>query len=172
LLDSYWVQHQVTITDDDTPVSVQDKSSIVASTPTQAAAVTEGEAAIASYSLDSPLAAAATVNVSAPGWFAMAGEDYNLASLQYRTQKSGHWSDWALVADGSDVSLAAGTAGLELKVDTFDDGVAESLETLTFVVRQTTWDSALEHSWWISQSIALEDAVTPPVMQALVLVGI
>jgi uncharacterized delta-60 repeat protein len=175
LRDSYWVSHQATIIDNDTPAAPLVRSTIQVSTPAQAGSVNEGQAAIASYSLTAPLAAAAAVNVSAPGWNAAAGEDYDLSSLQYRTQLSGAaWSDWVSVADGSNVTLAAGTVGLELKVDTLNDGVTESPEGLSFVVRQIAWDGPLEKSGWVSQSITITDAVDngePPALSVLMAQG-
>jgi hypothetical protein len=120
------------------------------------------------------LAASATINVSVPGWYAQAGSDYNLGSLQMRTQDAlGHWSTWAGMADSSDAVLTTGTLGFELRIDTINDGVQEMPETIAFVVRQTEWDSALENSWWVSQNITIEDVPVALLddSEALTLVG-
>jgi hypothetical protein len=167
--DSWWVPSLVNITDTASGGSTSTPVPAVVMTTnnTTVQNVTEGSAAVATYSLSAALGAATMVNVSVTGSGAVSGDDYG--DLYYRTTTDGTFGAtdtltatpdaavWTKVTTGK-VTLAGGTKGFQLGVFVKTDTLTEYAEAVTFVATQDSLGGGIKDSWWVQSVADLKDS--------------
>lgn len=157
---SWWVQTLVAIADG--PLGVPPLPGGASSATLHAAqavvSAREGQTAQASFQLSAPLARDAQVHVTAVGWGAQAGVDFQ--GFDYRMVGTSNWT--AVPADGL-ITLSAGAAGFELRTQLLTDGSSpEAGESVVFVASQTGAGTGLQDSWWVQAQVQIQDVVPTP----------
>lgn len=157
LVNSWWVHQTAVIHDNDSLAPGGPGFSPSRITAGSTPQVDEGQAAVASYSLDHALQGDAQISVAVLGWSAQAGSDFD-ASLAYRLYDGSVWGSWVATSNLAQVTLLQGTTGFELKTQTLTDAVSpEYTETLEFVVSQSASATYLHDSWWQSALVGVVD---------------
>ena len=119
----------------------------VISTNANGGTVIEGNAAVVTYHLSSPLGRSTTVGASVIGVGATAVTDYG--DLYYHMGNNAA-SGWTKVVGGV-ITLGTGFDDFQLKVDVVHDNTVELplSESLFFVVSQTAGSLNIQNSWWV-----------------------
>jgi hypothetical protein len=121
----------------------------------------EGEGLVFAVGLSNPSYEAITLRLAAgssPGT-ATAGSDYEMASFEYSTDGGTSWTP-ATGAGTNEVTIPAGSNGILVRVDTVEDAIFESDETMTLSVASVVSGTVTAASDTGTGTISNDDA--PP----------
>lgn len=123
--------------------------------------VPEGDHAVATYNLSTPLEGAVQLKASIGGWDATVGVD--TTGLELSTDAG---ASWVPVAANGLFTLDAGATGFALRTRVAPDSLSELPESFVLVAHQTDPNPYLHNSWWSQTQVQIQDASSPPVSAA------
>lgn len=120
--------------------------------------VPEGEHAVATYTLSTPLDGVVQLKASLGGWDATVGVD--TTGLELSTDNG---TTWTPLPDSGLFALGVGATGFALRTLVATDNLSELSESFVMVAHQTDPNPYLHNSWWSQTQVQIQDASSPPV---------
>ncbi len=115
--------------------------------------------AYANYSLDHALTSATDINVSVSGSTGATAADFVGTTFAYQMGPFNPAGLWTVTSTNGPITLNAGYDSFNLRVQVKEDTLAETGESLTFVVSQTAATVGIINSYWVPAQVDISDPV-------------